>query len=115
MLGSVFTKTLRDQRRSLVGWLFAAVALAVGAATGRHGAAIASATVVAVLCYVASTFAALVAGLGWLHDASPWTWAFGSDAFADGPTAAGVAGLLAATLVLLVLGTWRFESRDVGV
>ncbi|MBA2578822.1 MAG: ABC transporter permease subunit [Euzebyaceae bacterium] len=99
----------------LLGWLLAAVALAVGAATGHRGTAVAAGAVVGLLAYLASTFARLANGLGWLAAASPWTWAFRGDALGEGPGASGVAGLVVLTAALLAAGIWRFTERDVGV
>ena len=67
------------------------------------------------LAYLASTFARLADGLGWLAAASPWTWAFRGDALGEGPGVSGVAGLVVLTAALLAAGIWRFTERDVGV
>lgn len=98
---------------ALLGWLLAAVAFAAGAGTGRRVLAIAGGAAVGVAAYIAATFAGLSAGLGWLESASPWTWAFGGDALAEGPSAAGVVALLAGTAALLAVGAWRFSRRDI--
>ncbi len=99
----------------LLGWLLAGVAYAVGAATGRRGLAVAAASVVALLAYLAATFAPMVDGLAWLADASPWRWAFGGDPLGEGPSPPSILALLAATAAAIALGTWRFSRRDVAV
>ena len=99
----------------LFGWLLGAIALAVGAGTGRRAVALAAAATVGVLAYVLATFAPLVDRLAWLSDLSPWTWAFGTDAIAEGASVAGAAGLLALSGLVLAVGGRRFAGRDVGV
>lgn len=96
----------------LLGGVLASVALAVGAGTGRRGTAVAVATVVAVASYLASTFGPLVEGLGWLHDLSPWTWAFGRDAVREGPSPGDVLALTALLGAVSAVGVLRFTRRD---
>jgi ABC-2 type transport system permease protein len=97
----------------LLGWVAAGAALGLGAGTGRRGVAVAGASVLLVLSYLADAFAGFADGLGWLRAASPWRWAFRGDALAAGPSWVGALGLLALAAGLLAAGIWRFEHRDV--
>lgn len=99
----------------LLAGVLASVAFAVGAATGRRGAAVTVTTIVAVASYLASTFSPLVEGLGWLHELSPWTWAFGRDAVREGPSPGDVLALTALLVAVGAVGVRRFTQRDLGV
>lgn len=99
----------------LFSWLLAAIALAVGAAWGRRVTALAAAAAVGLAAYLVAKFTPLVPGLDWLADLSPWTWAFGADAVAEGPSAVGAVGLVVLAGAALAVGAWRFDARDLGV
>ncbi|MBN1200578.1 MAG: ABC transporter permease subunit [Anaerolineae bacterium] len=51
----------------------------------------------------------------WLQQLSPWYYYRGIDVLYDGMQAGNVALLLGLTAVLVALGIWGFERRDVGV
>lgn len=99
----------------LFSWLLGAVALAVGAAWGRRVTALAAAAAVGLVAYLVAAFTPLVDGLDRLADLSPWTWAFGADALAEGPSAPGAVGLMVLVGAVLAAGIWRFDARDLGV
>ncbi|MFQ5966552.1 MAG: ABC transporter permease subunit [Acidimicrobiia bacterium] len=99
----------------LFGALFGAVAYAVGGATGRKSLAIAVATGVAVLGYAANGVIPQVEGMEWVRNLSPFHWLN-----ADNPLQTGVhIGhgflMLGLTAVLVGLGTWIFNHRDIAV
>ena len=90
----------------------AALAFAVGAATGRRAPALATATVVAVGGYLLEGLLAVTDTLGPLRVVSPWHWYLERNTLADGPTATGVVAPVAVTVVLALVSAWRFERRD---
>ncbi|BCL13177.1 ABC transporter permease subunit [Micromonospora sagamiensis] len=97
---------------ALFGVAFAALAFAVGAATGRRVAALGTGAGVAVLGYLANSVLPQVDGLGWAREVSPFHWYLGGDPLVEGVQPAGVLALLGTTAVLVALGTWRFTRRD---
>ncbi len=99
---------------ALLAALYGLLALAVGAVTGRRGAAIATGTVAALAGYVSSVVGSQRAGLEWLSHASPFSWAYATEPLRHGLDLAG-AGLLAATAgCLWLLAVWGLARRDVG-
>jgi ABC-2 type transport system permease protein len=99
----------------LLGLAFGTLALAVGAATGRRGVALAAAAAVAVSAFVAQAIGPVVDGLGWLSTISPWNWYIGGDPLFDGFDWGGLALLAGLTLVSAAVGLWRYRDRDLGV
>lgn len=100
---------------ALFGLFFATLALAVGAATGRRGVALAVTTVVAVSGYAANNLAPLIGDVDWLRRLSPFYYYIGADPLRDGLDPGHAAVLGTATALTLALGLWRFARRDVGV
>jgi ABC-2 type transport system permease protein len=97
---------------TLLALTHATLAFAVGAATGRRVAALATAGVVAVLGYVAEGLAASLDALRPVRAASPWHWFLDADPLRNGlPTVAWVLPLVV-TMGLLTLGTAAFSRRD---
>lgn len=97
---------------TMLGWIFGAVAFAVGAATGRPGAARAVAAGLAVLAYLANGLADLASGLRGLRPWSPFHWVLGGDPLVNGLGADHVAYLLLVAAVALVVGALPFVRRD---
>lgn len=90
-----------------------AMALAVGAFTGRRVPALAAGAAVAVLGYTFNAIGNQSSDLEWLHRFSPYHWAYGNQPLlngADWAAAALLAGCSAALIALAVLGLNR---RDV--
>jgi len=100
---------------ALLGVLFAALALAIGAATGRRTIAYAVVAIVAVGGYLANNLAPTIEGLGWLADLSPFRYAIGGEPLRDGLQVADAAILAIAAGVLVAIGGVLFDRRDVAV
>jgi beta-exotoxin I transport system permease protein len=100
---------------ALFGILFGALALAVGAATGRRAAAIGAAVVVLVFGYFGNNLAPQVHGLGWAQRLSPFYWYLDGKPLVNGLDLAGCALLLGVAVVLVAVGLVRFRQRDLAV
>jgi len=94
---------------------FGAVTLAVGAVTGRRGAALAVGAGLAVVSYVADAVAPLVDWGGALEAASPFSWYLGSDPLKEGWDLGGLVALAVVAVVAALVGLVAFDRRDVGV
>jgi ABC-2 type transport system permease protein len=92
-----------------------ALAFAVGAATGSRSWALGLGAGVAVLGYLANSVLPMATGLEWTQNLSPWHWYLGGDPLVNGLQPANCLLLLAATIVLVAAGTWRFTARDIAV
>lgn len=97
-----------------LGYLSAAAAIAVGGITGRRSWALGAGAGIAVYGYVVNALGNQTEDLGWLHDWSPYSWAFNGD-----PLTNGWNGTMwisyAVALGLLVIGWLVFRRRDVAV
>ncbi len=96
----------------LIGVLFGALALAVGAATGRRSYATAVAAGVAVVAYVLNALAPSVSGLSWARPLSPFRWYFEPDPLVAGLRSTNALVLLAVSAVCAVVAFWAFDRRD---
>jgi ABC-2 type transport system permease protein len=99
----------------LLAVTFGLLTLGVGAATGRRGAALGVGAGLAVLTYVADAVAPMVEWGGWLEAASPFSWYLGPDPLVAGFAPAvlgGLAGLVAVTVVAVLVGLAGFGRRD---
>jgi ABC-2 type transport system permease protein len=92
--------------------VFAAVAFAVGAATGSRPIALAVAAALAVVGYVIEGLAEQVHTLRPIRAASPWHWLLGSDPLQHGLVWQAWALPLGVGVLLVLLGTLRFARRD---
>lgn len=98
---------------ALFGAVFAALAFAVGAATGRKALTLGISAGVAVLTFLCNGVLPQVEGLEWVRNLSPWHWYLGGEPLVNGVQVAD-SGLLAGLAVVLVaFGTWAFGRRDV--
>ncbi|HEV7215927.1 MAG TPA: ABC transporter permease, partial [Chloroflexota bacterium] len=97
---------------ALLALTFAAVAFALGAATGLRSLALSAASALAVAGYVIEGLAAQVPALRPLRAASPWHWALGSAPLRHGLTWQAWLLPLAVSLALMALGAAAFAQRD---
>src|SRR5690606_33097328 len=100
---------------TLIALVYGAVALAVGAATGRRAPALGAAAVLAVVGYLGNTFARQVAELEWLRFGSAFHYAMDPDPLLHGFDLGRTALPLAVPVVLAALGAFAFTRRAVGV
>ena len=94
------------------GFATGALALALGAGTGRPGLATGVAAGVGVLGWLINSFAPLVSGLGWLKYLSPFYYYAGHDPLARGVDGVGLLVLGLLTLLLTALAMASIERRD---
>lgn len=94
---------------------FGAVAFAVGAATGRRGLAVGAGAAVGVFGFAANGVLPQVDGLEWIEGWSPFHWLNGSVPLKNGVDVGAVLLMGLLTGVLVAVGAWGFERRDVGV
>jgi len=97
---------------ALLALVFAALAFAIGAATGRRGIAVATATSVAVFGYILEGVAQQVGFLRPLRLLNPWHWMLSTDPLGRGASWQAFLLPLAVSAVLFALGAARFASRD---
>ena len=96
----------------LLGVVFGALALAVGAATGRRAWATGVAGGVAVASYVLNAVAPSVRGLAWARPLSPFRWYFEPDPLTAGLRATNVLVLSAIAAAGIAAAFWSFDRRD---
>jgi ABC-2 type transport system permease protein len=96
----------------LLALTFAALAFAVGAASGRRSIAISTASAVALVGFVIEGLAAQVKLLQPLREASPWHWLLGTDPLRNGLTWHAWVFPLTVSLVFFVIGSEVFARRD---
>ena len=96
----------------LLGLVFGALALAVGAATGRLGLSRGVPVLVAVLTYVLNGLGGLVSWLEPFRSWSPFFQYSGHDPLRNGVSALAVAVAVATIGILVAASTWAFERRD---
>ncbi|MFC5818448.1 ABC transporter permease subunit [Nonomuraea harbinensis] len=99
----------------LVGLFFGAVTLAVGAATGRKGPAMAVTGVWAVLGYVVVTVGRSVDAIAWLKWLSPFHYYASGQPLQQGLPVGEYLVLTGAAAVLALTAVLAFDRRDVGV
>ncbi len=100
---------------SLLGILFAALGLGVGAATGRRSLAFAAVAIVAIGGFLGNNLGPMVAELAWLRDISPFHYYSGGQPLRNGVQLGDAAVLAGASLVLVAVGGFLFDRRDVAV
>ncbi|GIH94109.1 ABC transporter permease subunit [Planobispora siamensis] len=99
----------------LLGLFFGVLALAVGAATGRKGTAMAVVGVVAVGGYIVETMGRNVDWISWLRWLSPFHYYLDGKPLYQGFPVGDYLVLAGATVVLLITAVLAFDRRDVGV
>ncbi len=95
----------------LLAMAFGALALAVGAATGRPSIGAAVAGLIAAISYLTNAMLPL-AGLGGWAPLSPWYYYAGSDPLLNGLNLGHVIVLAAITFGALAVAFYTFEHRD---
>jgi beta-exotoxin I transport system permease protein len=100
----------------LVTWLlalgFGAVALAVGAATGRRGVARGVTVAVVLASYLVTSLADLVPALKVARPLSLFSHSIGTEPIYEGLSLGHTAVLVVAIVTLVGLAAWAFERRD---
>lgn len=96
----------------LLASVFASLAFAVGAATGRKAEAIAVASAVAAAAFLLNGFGDLIDVLGTLRVVSPWHWYVGTEPLVNGFTLFSTVPALVTSAVLVAFGVWALERRD---
>jgi beta-exotoxin I transport system permease protein len=89
-----------------------ALAFAVGAATGRHGLAVAIAATVAVAGYLLAGLLATSAELRWLRVISPWEWLLARNVLVQGTPVLPLLIEIVIGVALVAAGAQRFTRRD---
>ena len=97
---------------ALLGLVFGAIALAVGAATGRVGVARGAAALVAVVTYLVNGFAPNVSWIHPLQKLSPFYQYLGNDPIRHGISLTSVGVAVATAAVLAAIAVWSFRRRD---
>lgn len=99
---------------ALLALLFGAVATGLGAATGISRATVFGLTAgLGVLTYALHGFAPQI-GADWLRYLTPFHYYIGGEPLKHGLQTADTAILTAATILLLGVGAWRLNRRDLG-
>jgi ABC-2 type transport system permease protein len=99
----------------LLGVCFGSLALAMGATLGRRGLALAVTGVAAILTYFANTLAPQVDSLAWLRRLSPFYYYSGGQPLRNGLQVGDAGILLVVVAILVAMGVFAFNRRDVAV
>jgi ABC-2 type transport system permease protein len=99
----------------LLALVFATLALAVGALTGRPGLATGSVALVAVATYFANTLGPTTDFLAWTQKISPFYYYSGGQPLVNGLQVGDSLVLAGTAVVLVVIGIGGFLRRDIGV
>jgi ABC-2 type transport system permease protein len=100
---------------ALFGIFFGALALAVGAVTGRRSLAWSAVAVVAIGGFLANNLAPMVDEIAWLRDISPFHIYSGGAPLRNGLQLIDGGVLAIASLVLVAIGGVGFDRRDLAV
>jgi len=98
-----------------LGVLSASFGLAVGAMSGRRSYASAAAAGVSLAGYVLNSLGNQSADVEWLHNLSPYHWAFGNSPLRDGADWGALGLIYGIAALALVVGGFFFNRRDVAV
>ncbi|MGH3118435.1 MAG: ABC transporter permease subunit [Gaiellales bacterium] len=99
----------------LLALVFGALALAIGAATGRKGLAIAVAASAMTAAYLVNSLAPTVESLEPFQKLSPFYYFLSSSPLATGLKPSHTLVLLGITAVLVAVSTWLFKRRDIAM
>jgi ABC-2 type transport system permease protein len=92
--------------------LHGSIAFAVGAATGRRGPAITTATVVVVAGYLIQSLSSITDALDPFRFVNPWHWYLKQNMLVDGVPPEAILAPLAVSVGLLAAGAVAFQRRD---
>jgi len=95
-----------------IALIHASLALAVGAATGRRGPAVAVATAVAVAGYLVQSLLTLSDALAPLGAVTPWHWYLDRNMLAEGPAVAAIVLPVVVSVPVFLTGWVAFRRRD---
>jgi ABC-2 type transport system permease protein len=98
---------------ALFGVCMAAIAFAIGGATGRRTLTLGASAGLAVVGYLMSGLIPRIRGLGWVRDLTPFYWYLGGDPLDNGFQGWYALLLLGASVALVAAGLWLFNHRDV--
>lgn len=94
---------------------YGAVAYAVGAATGNRAVSLGVGAAAGVLGYLANGIIPQVEGLEWVENLSPFHWLVGGDPLRNGIHVGHSLLMAGLVMVLVAVGTWGFNRRDIAV
>ncbi len=97
----------------LLGLVFGALALAVGAATGSRGTALGVTAALATLCYLISSLAPAISWIHQIRYVSPFWWATGAGQLGTGVGLGDIAALVGTTAVLVALAIAAARHMDI--
>ena len=100
---------------ALLSVTFGALALFVGAWTGKPGTTVGVGGAVGVIGYVANTFGPIVGGLEWTQYLSPIYYFIGGNPMVNGLNIAHAGVLAGACAALVAAAAYLFERRDLAV
>lgn len=100
---------------AVFGIFFGALALGVGAATGKRSLVYAAVALVAIGGFLANNLAPMVDEIAWLRDVSPFHFYSGGEPLRNGLQAGDLGVLALASAVLVAVGGLVFDRRDVAV
>lgn len=98
---------------ALLAVFHASVAYAASGAGASRGLAVGAAIAVLLAGYVLSYVLPIAQSLQGARDWSPWYWALGEQPVHDGISAPGLVVLAVATAVLVAVGTFAVDRRDI--
>jgi ABC-2 type transport system permease protein len=99
----------------LLGLLFAALALLLGAASGKRSIAVGATSAAAATAYFLNSLAPQVEALGTIRKLSPFYYYAGDSPLKQGFAFGDLSVLIAVTAFLLAAAIWLFDRRDVHV
>lgn len=99
----------------LLGMVFAALALALGAATGRRSMALGLAAALSAAAFFINGLAPLVEELSWAQQLSPYYWLQEPNPLANGFAWSWLALSAAVSLAFFVVAIIAFNNRDIDV
>jgi ABC-2 type transport system permease protein len=98
---------------ALLGLVFGALALAIGAATGSTGLSRGVPAVVAVVAYMVHGLGPMVTWLEPVRELSPFYQYIGHDPLRSGVSVPSVTVAVATVVVLTAVAVWGFSRRDI--